>query len=51
MPIVMILYYIILAFITGILIWVFITEKKDKEKMILCLIVLIPLLLRLFRIR
>jgi hypothetical protein len=51
MSIVMILYYIILAFVTGVLIWTFITEKEDKEKMILCLIVLVPLLLRLFRIR
>ncbi len=51
MSIIMIVYYIISAFIAGMLIWNFIREKEDKEKMLLYLIVLIPLILRIFRIR
>jgi uncharacterized membrane protein YbjE (DUF340 family) len=48
--IIMVLYYIISAFIAGMLIWNFVREK-DKEKMLLYLIVLIPLVLRILRIR
>ena len=49
--IIMIIYYIISAFIAAMLIWNFISEKKDKEKMLIYLIVLIPFVLRIFRIR
>jgi hypothetical protein len=48
---VMILYYLISAFIAGMLVWNFIREKEDREKMLLDLIVLIPFVLRIFRIR
>jgi hypothetical protein len=51
MMIIMIVYYIITAFIACMLIWNFIREKEDKQKMLLYLIVLIPFLLRIFRIR
>lgn len=51
MSIIMILYYVISAFIAGMLIWNFIREKEDKEKMLLYLIVLIPFILRIFRLR
>ena len=51
MTIVMFLYYCIAAFTAGMLIWNFIRQKDDKEQMILNIIVLIPLLLRLLRIR
>ena len=51
MPIIMILYYVISAYLAAILIWNFIREKKNIENMLLYLLVLIPLLLRLFRIR
>jgi len=51
MSIIMIIYYVISAFIAGMLIWNFVREKEDKEKMFLYLIVLIPLILRIFRIR
>ena len=51
MSVIMIIYYIITAFIAGLLVWNFIREKEDKEKMLLYLIVLIPLILRIFRIR
>jgi hypothetical protein len=51
MSIIMIIYYLISIFIAAILIWNFIREKQDKEKMLLYLIVLIPLVLRIFRMR
>ncbi len=51
MPIIMIIYYLISIFIAAMLIWDFIQERQDKEKMLLYLIVLIPLVLRIFRIR
>jgi len=51
MPIIMIIYYIISVFIAGMLIWNFIREREDKEKMVLYLIVLIPFVLRILRIR
>jgi uncharacterized membrane protein YbjE (DUF340 family) len=47
----MILYYVISAFIAGMLIWNFVREKEDTEQMLLYLVVLIPLLLRALRIR
>jgi hypothetical protein len=51
MSIVMIIYYIISIFIAGLLIWNFVREKEDKQKLFLYLIVLLPLILRIFRIR
>ena len=51
MPIIMIIYYLISAFVAAMLIWNFMRERQDKEKMLLYLIVLIPLILRIFRIR
>ena len=47
----MILYYVISAYIAALLIWSFIREKENVNNMILYLLVLIPLVLRLFRIR
>lgn len=47
----MILYYLICMFIAAMLIWNFTREKKNKNDMILYLIVLIPLILRLFRVK
>jgi len=51
MTIIMAIYYIISAFIAFMLIWNLIIEKKDKEKMLLYLIVLIPCILRILRIK
>lgn len=48
---IMIIYYLISAFIAGMLIWNFIREKENREQMLLYLIVLIPFILRIFRIR
>jgi hypothetical protein len=51
MPIIMIIYYMITAYIVGMLIWNFIREKKNIDDMILYLVILIPLVLRLFRVK
>lgn len=47
----MILYYIICVYIAGLLIWNFLKEKKSANDMALYLIVLIPLILRILRIK
>jgi hypothetical protein len=44
-------YYLISAFVTGLLINNFVQEKQDRQRMLLYLIVLIPFVLRLARIR
>jgi hypothetical protein len=51
MLVIMILYYLITAYIAAMLIWNFIREKKSVNDMLLYLIVLIPLVMRLFRIK
>jgi hypothetical protein len=48
---IMILYYIISAYIAAMLIWNFLREKKNANDMILYLLILIPLLLRILRIK
>jgi hypothetical protein len=51
MDFIMIIYYLISAFIAGMLVWNFGREKEDRERMLLYLIVLIPFVLRIFRVR
>jgi hypothetical protein len=51
MPIIMIIYYAITAYIVGMLIWNFIKEKKNIDDMILYLVILVPLVLRLLRVK
>lgn len=51
MPLIMICYYIISAYVLGMLIWNFIREKKNIDDMILYLMVMVPLLLRLLRVK
>ena len=51
MPIIMIFYYIISIYLAGLILWNFFREKESKENMLLYLIVLIPLILRVLRIR
>jgi hypothetical protein len=51
MLVTMILYYLITAYIAAMLIWNFIREKKSINDMLLYLIVLIPLVMRLFRVK
>lgn len=47
---VMIIYYLITAFFGGVLFWKFLKER-DLQKAILYLIVLMPFVLRVFRIK
>ena len=51
MSIIMIVYYLITAFIAGMLVWNFVREKKSVNDMILYLLVLIPLVLRILRVK
>lgn len=51
MPLVMIFYYLISACLVFLLAWNFVREKKNIEDMILYLIVLIPLVLRILRLK
>jgi hypothetical protein len=51
MNVIMIIYYLISAFVAGMLVWDFVREKEDRERMLLYLIVLIPFVLRIFRVR
>jgi hypothetical protein len=51
MNVIMIIYYLISAFVAGMLVWNFVREKEDRERMLLYLIVLIPFVLRIFRVR
>lgn len=48
---IMIIYYLISAYILAILIWNFIKEKKSWDDMLLYLLVMIPLVLRILRIK
>lgn len=45
----MILYYLISAYLLAMLIWNFIQEDKSVDKMLQYLLIMIPLLLRIFR--
>jgi uncharacterized membrane protein YbjE (DUF340 family) len=51
MSAVMIVYYLISAFVAGLLVWNLIREKKSVNDMILYLLVLVPLVLRLLRVK
>lgn len=48
---IMILYYIICFYLGLVLFWNFVREKKNVNDMILYLLVLVPLVLRLLRIK
>jgi len=49
MPLIMIIYYTICAYLVIMLLWNFVREKKSLNDMFLYLLVLVPLVLRLFR--
>lgn len=51
MNIVMIAYYVITAFLLGLVFWNFVREKKSRDDLILYLLVMIPLVLRLLRVK
>jgi len=51
MPVIMILYYLITVFLAALLVWNFLIEKKKTEDLVHYLLVLIPLVLRLLRVK
>ena len=51
MPFIMVLYYIISIYLIGMLIWNFVREKKSINDMLLYLIVAVPFVLRVLRIK
>ncbi|HUT07516.1 MAG TPA: hypothetical protein VMY15_01605 [Candidatus Latescibacteria bacterium] len=48
---IMIAYYLITAFVLVLLGWNFVREKKSRDDLVLYLLVMIPLLLRLMRMK
>jgi hypothetical protein len=48
---IMIAYYVIAAFLLFLVGWNFVREKKRRDDLVLYLLVMIPLLLRLLRIK
>jgi hypothetical protein len=51
MPVITIFYYLITAGVVGLLAWNFAREKKSVNDMILYLLVIVPLLLRILRVK
>ena len=51
MPLIMIIYYVICVYLAGMLIWNFIREKRSVNDMLLYLLVVIPLILRVLRVK
>jgi hypothetical protein len=51
MPLIMILYYVISVYLIILLLWNFFKEKKSVNDMVLYLLVLIPLILRILRVK
>ncbi|MBN1273327.1 MAG: hypothetical protein JXB26_13750 [Candidatus Aminicenantes bacterium] len=51
MPFIMILYYIICVYLISMVVWNFIREKKNPEYFFHYLLVLIPLILRVLRVK
>ncbi len=51
MSIIMIAYYLLCVFLLGLLAWNFLLEKKSRDDIILYILVMIPLLLRILRVK
>jgi len=51
MPLIMIAYYAITAVLAVLVGWNFLREKKSRDDLILYLLVLVPLVLRLLRVK
>jgi len=51
MPLIMMVYYAISIYLIGILIWNFVREKKSINDMLLYLIVAVPFVLRVLRVK
>ena len=51
MGLIMIVYYLLSLYLAVFIVWNFIREKKSVNDMILYLLVLIPLILRILRVK
>lgn len=51
MNVIMFFYYLIAAFLLGLLAWNFLRERRNGDDLALYLLVMIPLLLRLLRVK
>jgi len=51
MPLIMVVYYAISIYLIGMLIWNFVRERKSINDMLLYLIVAVPFVLRVLRIK
>jgi len=48
---VMVLYYLITAFLLVLLAWNFVRERRSRDDLVLYLLVMVPLILRLLRVK
>ncbi len=51
MNLVMIAYYVITTFLLVLLVWNLVLEKKSRDNLVLYILVMIPLILRLLRVK
>jgi hypothetical protein len=51
MPLIMLFYHVISIYLIGMLIWNFVSEKKNIGDMVLYLIVTIPFVMRVLRVK
>jgi uncharacterized membrane protein len=51
MSLIMIIYYLLSLYLAVVLAWNFVREKKSVNDMILTLLVLVPLILRILRVK
>ncbi|MFO7732560.1 MAG: hypothetical protein R6X21_02795 [Candidatus Aminicenantes bacterium] len=51
MSLITIAYYILTAFLLGLVIWNFVREKVSRDRLVLYLLVMVPLILRLLRVK
>lgn len=49
--VIMVAYYAVCAYLAGILFWNFLREKESREELWLSLLVMVPLVLRLLRVK
>lgn len=51
MSLITIAYYILTAFLLGLVIWNFVRENVSRDRLVLYLLVMVPLILRLLRVK
>jgi hypothetical protein len=49
--VIMVAYYVLCGYLAGLLFWSFLREKRSREQLWLCLLVMVPLILRLLRVK